>query len=77
MRNEEEVVGNQLLEGEGGRERMREEKIGNGGREEKVKKEGKTPAANDGIGDGRESVVDSGGQVRYFVGISTSQPGTK
>ena len=40
MRNEEEVVGKQLLEGEGGRERMREEKIGNCGIEEKVKKEG-------------------------------------
>lgn len=72
MRNEE-VVGKQLLEGEGGRKG----KIRSGETEEEVKKEGKTPAANNGIGGGRWSAVDSGGQVRYLVGISTSQPGTK
>ena len=77
MRNEEEVVGKQLLEGEGGRERMREEKIGNCGIEEKVKKEGKIPAVNNGSGDGRESIVDCDEQVWYFVSTSTSQPSPK
>ena len=35
------------------------------------------PLANDGSGDGGESVVNSGWQLQYVVGTSTSQPTTK